>query len=454
MFAQWDEEWNTENEALLDTLSLNNCPPRLLWSQFGLTQAQVYTLSQYRTAMKYIVDPLELYGLEYWDSTTVVKILARLPINLHQNKPDKLQIDQKLRWQLGTRNSANHTLFFSDHQSQGALHQRYHFLAQGRVELLQSGFLSSTLGQAAKTTIVFGDLQLAAGQGLLWDKPTFSNPISEERFATGVFGKRSSATTNYIRGMGLHHIAGPWTLSTYADTGTSAGVQILYKTAQGSVGAVGNNSGAIALHAKVIKGPLRIFSEARKSRQLFGLNYFSGDVLAEYRVDLKQDLDGEIRHNFNLSWRDSRGNWNIRVLHGKLKVQWNDGAWRYNISEHRTADRQSFRHRIHYESPYHWTIDGHLHGKTKGIQFRYRPFYMQPNFVLQWTFVDYIDLPVWASTPYMPGSIPSLALNEDWAGVHLKFHKKNWYSTLAWNFAQNDIKKALNLSMSLNISIS
>ena len=86
------DEWTPARTTVLDTLTINNCPPELLWQWFGLTKEAVYAIVEYREYMGHIVDPIELIGLSGLSKQEILALADVLPFSKDRPKKSKSQI--------------------------------------------------------------------------------------------------------------------------------------------------------------------------------------------------------------------------------------------------------------------------------------------------------------------------------------------------------------------------
>ena len=86
------EEWTPARTTVLDTLTVNNCPPEWLWQWFGLSKEAVYAIVEYREYMGHIIDPIELVGLPGLTKQEIKDLAEKLPFSLDRPKRNKSQL--------------------------------------------------------------------------------------------------------------------------------------------------------------------------------------------------------------------------------------------------------------------------------------------------------------------------------------------------------------------------
>lgn len=432
-WAQWDEDqWSEPASELLDTLTLNNIPPRLLWSLYGLSREAVYELVTYREAMGYIEHPLELLALPEWDSTTVYGLLAQLPLE-RPEVPNTSRWTSLHRLDLGKRQRLQHTVAFDQRIALGSLHQRTEWEVNSQLTSSVAGFLATRLEGPLQATFVFGDHRHTAGQGLLLGETGFSNPSTAEAFGSGLRGRTGAGALSSPRGLGLQFHHGPWvaehTLVSTSGVGSSA---ISYRSLH-AMGGWARTGEAQSVFARWHRGPVRAFGEWTFSKTgCAGVNWWAGDVLVEGWVA----YDGtRWDPRLYLTWRDELGSWNIRWRQGRVRLNWQGKDWSYSLNQHEQAESAmgSWRHRIrHQHGPWQW--DGHFHAGTRGLTSRWTGAVGTWQAAVQLTLVDAHEEPVWAAVPVVSGSIAALAVYEDWSGWHTTWKRGPWQFGGSWNF--------------------
>ena len=445
--AQIEEnEWTEEALEARDTLTLNNCPPRLLWSVFGLSQEQIYSLYNYRSSMGAVLDPLELYYLNHWDSATVRLALNQLPLQSSAG-PALSQTRSRHRLSYTGKLRSTNTVTFQRPLATGALHHRLTY-DEGTFDQGWSGYLGTNIQGKWDTELYFGDHQGRVGQGLLWNSPSFPNPTSGEVFGSGIRGKSGSGISSGPRGLGLQVRGGPWSAMASLDTGGFAGSALRYGSYWGELGVLQESNNHWSVSGKWIQGSFRWFGEMGPNTYCAGANYWTGDLLIEYRQLKKLQWD-EARHYLYLSWRDSHGTWNLRYNNGLIKGRWIGGQFDYSINAHsgESEVETTWRHRLRW-TPGPWQLDVHLHGQSKGLSFRWQEEFASGSWTAQWSFLDFEDLPYWAAVPVVAGTIGSKAVYRDFAGLHLVHRKGAFQWSTAVNIEAEQPSEVLELYLS------
>lgn len=448
--AQLDEAlWSESFADALDTLSVNNCTPELLWAQFQFSKAQVFELVSYRTAMGGIEDPLELYALREWDSTAINLLFQLLPLKRPTTKAAQFRALQRFR-------ATSTAQFFEARQQatnahcSGALAVKLAFTMDAPAKTTRHGFLwaqappphfsSSHKYRLPTWNLGFGDFRLSAGQGLNLSAPAFPSPSTAEIFSTGLRGVSSSYAAGAYRGVATALKWRSWQSSMVLDTaGTLTGC--LYARPHWGTFGLTHRSAQQSAFATYHSEQMRAFGELTSQGDFdLGLNNVFNDLLVEFVV--KGRSEQPVALECYLSWRDSWGQWNVRRTRNRWFLQWQRGPWTLTTSEHRAAEAShapTYRHKLRWQ--FQWgQMDLHYHAGSRGITYQWSGATQAYRYAVQASFIHANGHPVYISAPTASGGIPALGVYRSWAGLHLKAQWRQWQASMSTNFAQTPVQ--------------
>jgi hypothetical protein len=422
--AQVDESiYNSSYAFTMDTLTLNNCPAELLWSEFGLEKEAVFELVEYRSSVGQIKDPSELKGMVHLDSVTISRLLQALPLTLPARKKNKLSSLSTV--QLGAKNS------FSQRLDGRVENIQFGVKCKPREKVPMHGFISQQYPtKFGEHIFLLGTHRVEVGQGILNAYESFPSPTSEEKFGRGIVG--SSAEGNRFG----------WAQSLHwrsCDLGWShdrkGDLWFVQQTLPaGNIG-FASQEGQWTFYSKYYVGSLRLFGELGSQGSRLGLNFWSKDVLIEGNASC---IANELSFWFYLSGRNSSGNWNLKWQPEKIKFSWSKGPFQYQLSQHPSKDllNSTVRQKLRWDSGF-GTLDLHWHAHTIGISFRSFQEWQSWRITQQWGMIQAEDNPVWVAVPLLTGSIGSKAIYSDFVGLHLKAQNAGFQLTGRLDFTKN-----------------
>lgn len=428
------------DEIQLDTLTLNNISPTLLWQAYGLDKNVVFEVCNYRDAMGGILSYDELEALPSITDPILSILKNNLPLRLETHPYNRSLLQGRLR-----SFSPEGLILKLDNEWDG---QRLMIRGNPLVpqELVGSHELKWTF-VGVNAQLLMGQQTLSAGQGLLLSAPAFPSPASKEFFARGL--RSSTSRLGSQNGLGWSLSNKRWlvasSISQQQVTATAT-----YESNVGLMGLAAKDS-TISAFGKYYFKNWRVFAEAHHSEQVLGINFWENDVMTEW---VAWRDDNGIKTGWLMSGRTMSGEWNFSWITGKFKGRLRHGPWMVQVAQHGdffTDDRPSFRTVVRFEDGA-YRLEHHWHGNTMAFLSRWEGKKKDLQWSLMWTACHYGGKPIWLGTPYVPNSISSKAIYSDYFGIWAVVRKSGKYVSMEIDlseFEQPGLKGQCGISLGL-----
>ena len=419
------EEWTPARTTVLDTLTVNNCPPEWLWQWFGLSKEAVYAIVEYREYMGHIIDPIELVGLPGLTKQEIRDLAEKLPFSRERPKRNKNQLifSGSLRngLQIKTKFTGNHGRF-----EWGGLKELS--ITDGKYNPSKPiTFFGATHKGVVKSKWLIGAHTLLLGEGLLSGSNSFGSSGSRERFGQGLRGTIS--TYGAVRnGFGASSQFENGRVYISLDEGTGMGGALEYMGDECTLG-IGQVNGTGTAYFKRQWKSHRWFGEFTIQEQALGWNWWRDDLLFEGYLHRKEE---RLYSAFSMQWRDARGKWSLQLFEGRFKGNWQGEFLRYQCV---ASDEGTLRHRL--SLPWeHRAVDLHFHGGTYGgsIRSSKRIGDWQLQSAVGWVHAE--TAPVWLAVPVATGFIGAKSVYDDFFGYHFKANTGKWSTSISYDFTE------------------
>ena len=419
------EEWTPARSTVLDTLTINNCPPEYLWQWFGLSKEAVYAIVEYREYMGHIMDPIELVGLPGLSKQEIQDLAEVLAFSRERPKRNKSQLTYSGRLRGGLRMkiqcTGNH-----DHFEWGG--SKVLNAANGPFASSEPlAFFGIKQKGAVTSKWIMGQHTLVLGEGLLSGSNGFGSSSTREQFSQGLRGTVSSYGTRR-NGMGACSQYRSGRIYISLDEGTGMGGAVEYMGDECTLG-FGQIHGAGTAYFKRQWKSHRWFGEFTTKEQALGWNWWRDDLLFESYLHRKEE---RLHTALSMQWRDARGQWSLQLFEGRFKVNWQGEFLRYQCV---ASDEGTLRHRL--SLPWeHRAVDLHFHDGTYGgsIRSSKRIGDWQLQSAVGWVHAE--TAPIWLSVPVATGFIGAKSVYDDFFGYHFKANNGKWSTSLSYDFTE------------------
>ena len=417
------DEWTPARTTVLDTLTINNCPPELLWQWFGLTKEAVYAIVEYREYMGHIVDPIELIGLPGLTKQEILVLADVLPFSKDRPRKSKSQIIYSGSLRDVLRMKAK--CLGNQGRMEWGWSKELSIDGKTHSHSKPTAFITSKQNGKVQSKWLIGRHTFRLGQGLVSGTNGFGSSLTREQFTSGLRGTLSSygAIRN---GFGATSRYKNTRLLISVDEANTCSGALEYCSPQGSIG-LGQVNKVNTTYFKWQWQSQRWFGEFTSQEQALGWNWWRDDVLFEGYLHRKQERTNAA---ISLQWRDALGQWSLQLHEGRLKGNWKGSVLRYQCA---SSDEGTFRHRL--TLPWEQrSIDVHYHNGTYGGSIRSSK--TTKNWQLQsavgWVKAD--SAPIWLAVPVATGFIGAQSIYDDFFGYHLKVNTGGWSASMSYDF--------------------
>ena len=419
------EEWTPARTTVLDTLTVNNCPPEWLWQWFGLSKESVYAIVEYREYMGHIIDPIELVGLTGLTKQEIRDLAEKLPFSRERPKKNKSQLifSGSLRngLRMKTKCTGNRGRF-----EWGGLKELH--ITNGQLNPSKpTAFFGVKHNGIIKSKWIIGSHTLLFGEGLLSGSNGFGSSGTQEQFTHGLRGTISTygAKRNGF-GASSQFKNGRVYISLDEATGVSGAAE--YIGHQSTLG-LGQVNGSGTAYFKRQWKSHRWFGEFTEHEQALGWNWWRDDLLFESYLHRKEE---RIHSTISMHWRDARGQWYLQLFEDRFKGNWQGEFLRYQCV---ASNQGTLRHRLTVP----WkdrSVDLHFHDGTFGGSIRcskrVRNWQLQSS--MGWVHAE--TAPIWLSVPVATGFIGAKSVYDDFFGYHFKAHSSQWSTSFSCDFTK------------------
>lgn len=419
------EEWTPARTTVLDTLTVNNCPPEWLWQWFGLSKEAVYAIVEYREYMGHIIDPIELVGLPGLTKQGIQDLAEKLPFSRERPKRNKSQ----LIFSGSLRNGLRIKTKFTGNQGRfewGGLKELS--IKDGQYNPSEPvTFFGAKHNGVVKSKWLIGTHTLLLGEGLLSGSNGFGTSSTREQFAQGLRGTIS--TYGAVRkgfGASSQFENGQIYISFDEDAGVSGAIE--YTGHQSTLG-FGQVNGAVTAYFKSQWKSHRWFGEFTTQEQALGWNWWRDDLLFEGYLNRKEE---RLHSAISMQWRDAQGQWSLQLFEGRFKGNWQGEFLRYQCV---ASDEGTLRHRL--TVPWeHRSVDLHFHDGTYGCSLRStrRIRNWQLQSAVGWVHAE--TAPIWLAVPVATGFIGAKSVYDDFFGYHFKANAGKWSTSISYDFTE------------------
>lgn len=419
------EEWTPARTTVLDTLTINNCPPELLWQWFGLSKEGVYSIVKYRELMGYIIDPIELVGLPGLSKQDIGELADVLPFSRDQPKRSKNQLiyNGSVRGTLRMK-----TKFIgSSGGFEWGWSKELTMDGESIVSSKPRAFICTKHSGTVQSQWLIGHHTLLLGEGLLSGSRGFGTSPSREQFSQGIRGALSTygasrngfgATSQYKHGR----------LYMSFDEGVGINGAVEYRGGQSTLG-LGLVNGTGTSYFKWQWKSQRWFGEFTAKEQALGWNWWRDDLLFEGYLHRKEQKTTTV---VSMQWRDATGKWSLQLIEDRFKGNWQGDWLRYQCAG---TSEKSLRHRL--TVPWdHRSVDLHYHNGTYGGSIRSSKTMRHWQFQSSLGWVQADTSPIWLSVPVATGFIGAKSVYEDFFGYHFKANKGGWSTSMSYNMTK------------------
>ena len=405
------QQWH---ETLRDTLTINNCPPTLLWQEYGLSKAAVFEVCAYRDAVGEILTYDELIPISSLDSTMLHPLIEQLPLDRPTERRGGTSASSRLRPSSATPLQTN--IQHPNGQWRASWHRD-----KG---MQYGGFLQSRQQVGAvELNVLTGQFFLSAGQGLVLSAPTFGVPQSREFFGRGLRGTASAYGSE--SGWAVEAVSG--SLTAALGRGEDGGLgRAQWEGQKGYVGAAWRGDEA-SVYGKWYGGNWRYYGEWSREKQWIGVNGWMDDVLVEGNVEREGT---QWVPNMLMSGRAVWGDWQWNWRAGQVSARWQKGRWQVFV-----AKKEWMRTVVSYKND-GFKVQCYGHGGSRGLSVRKELVRGEHKWQWMWAAAEVRQGPIWMTMPYMPGSIPSMALYDDFFGGAVGWRYKGMALMGSWNVGE------------------
>jgi len=419
------EEWTPARTTVLDTLTVNNCPPEWLWQWFGLSKEAVYAIVEYREYMGHIIDPIELVGLPGLTKQEIKDLAEKLPFSRERPKRNK----SRLIFSGSLRNGLRIKTKFTGNQGRfewGGLKEWS--IKDGQYNPSEPvTFFGAKHNGVVKSKWLIGTHTLLLGEGLLSGSSGFGSSSTREQFAQGLRGTIS--TYGAVRkgfGASSQFENGRVYISLDVDMGINGAVEYIGHHSTLGIGQVNE---AVTAYFKRQWKSHRWFGEFTEQEQALGWNWWRDDLLFESYLHRKEE---RLHSALSMQWRDARGQWSLQLLEGRFKGNWQGEFLRYQCV---ASDEGTLRHRL--TVPWeHRSVDLHFHDGTYGGSIRssrrIRNWQLQSS--MGWVHAE--TAPIWLAVPVATGFIGAKSVYDDFFGYHFKANTGRWSTSFSYDFTE------------------